>query len=1063
MRHLNLVPVLIAALVAACIAAGPRAGAQSAEELAKTEQAMPAAPRTAPKAPRKLLVFNLCRGFVHSAVPYGAKTLEIMGAKTGAFEVTQSDDIAMFEPERLRQFDAVCMNNTTGELFLPANMGELSQEEQRAARERDAALKQSLLDFVRGGKGIIGIHAATDCFYEWADYGEMMGGYFDGHPWNEEVGVKLDDPAHPVVAAFRGRPFRVADEIYQFRDPYSRERLRVLLSLDVSRTDMTKKGIRRDDDDFAVSWVRGYGEGRVFYCSLGHREDIFWNPAILQHYLDGVQFALGDLEADVTPSAGLSDAYLRESRLTMLDTALDDLLTDLAGYEIGQDRASLTDIERMVHDAHGDPAAEAILARRLAALLGTAAPFHAKQFACRMLFRLGVEEVIPAVAPLLADDTLSDIARYALERLESPAVDAAYASALARASDGTRVGLLNGLGERGARRTVGPVASFLTHDDPAVAGAAMKALGRIGGPEAASALTRARGGCPPELMETFAHAYLACADSLSADGEIAGAVAIYEAMYAAGDPKPVRMAALRGLAAARGADALDLLFSVMKENDAAMRALAVDLTRGIPGPDTSRALAERLPALPATAQPLLLTVLADRGDNVALPAVTQAAASGDPAVKTAALSALAMLGDDASAALLAGEAAREGEHRAVARNALARLRGAAIEPAILRLLEEAENPVRVEAARALGARNAVTAVPALMRSARQPDAAVRTASYEALAILTPGDALPGLLELLAGADDEVRDAAEAATLTTMLRIADTSHRAGPFLAALESEALTIAGRRSLLHVLGQSGDDAALDALRGALASDDAGLRDVAVRALAAWPNPTPLADLLPLAENADDGAHRTLALRGFVRMLDLPSARPPEETLEYFRRAAALAASAEDKTLVLSGLGKMGHPDGVALVQQYLDDEEVKEEAALALSRIQSAHYAVTASVNSEAAGNAVDGDPATRWDTGGAQSPGQWFQVDLGWPHRVTRVVLDCAASANDYPRGYAVYVTDNPDALGEPVATGEGAGAVVEIACDPKTGRFLRIVQTGATDVWFWSIHELTVESE
>ncbi|RMF76831.1 MAG: DUF1080 domain-containing protein, partial [Planctomycetota bacterium] len=106
-----------------------------------------------------------------------------------------------------------------------------------------------------------------------------------------------DDAAHPLVAAFGGRGFEIADEIYQFRAPYSRDRLHVLMSLDTSKTDMTKPGIHRADGDFAVSWCRTYSRGRVFYCSLGHREEVFWNPRVLRHYLAGVQFALGDLRA----------------------------------------------------------------------------------------------------------------------------------------------------------------------------------------------------------------------------------------------------------------------------------------------------------------------------------------------------------------------------------------------------------------------------------------------------------------------------------------------------------------------------------------------------------------------------------------------------------------------------------------------------------------------------------------------------------------------------------------------------------------------------------------------
>ena len=275
--------IAVVCLILGIGALSPLASAQPAEKIERITAAAPDKPCAKPAKPRKLLVFNLSLGFKHEAIPLGAQMLRILGKKTGAFEAILSEDVAMFAPGKLAEFDAVCFNNTTGELF------------------EDPVMKKALLDWVKAGRGVVGIHAATDCFYKWPEFGEMMGGYFDGHPWNETVTVKIDEPKHPINAAFEGQPFEVADEIYQFRDPYSREALRVLLSLDTAKTNMKKDGIKRTDGDFAVSWVRNYGKGRVFFCSLGHRDEVFWDPKILRHYLAGVQFALGDLPAAANP------------------------------------------------------------------------------------------------------------------------------------------------------------------------------------------------------------------------------------------------------------------------------------------------------------------------------------------------------------------------------------------------------------------------------------------------------------------------------------------------------------------------------------------------------------------------------------------------------------------------------------------------------------------------------------------------------------------------------------------------------------------------------------------
>lgn len=259
------------------------------ENREKIDAALPMDAPAKPKKDRKILVFSMTKGFRHSSIEHGVYAFDKLGKKTMAFSVEHSEDPAVFTADNLQRFDAVMMLNTTGnELF-----GEDG--------------KKALVDFVKGGKGLIGIHSATDTFYDWEEYGRMMGGYFDGHPWHETVTLKIEDPDHATCKCFEGaKQFETIDEIYQYKEqPYSRDNLRVLLSLDPDGTDFKKDGMKRADNDYAVGWVQKYGEGRVFYCNLGHREDAYWNPKVLAHYLAGFQFALGDLEADTTPSAKL--------------------------------------------------------------------------------------------------------------------------------------------------------------------------------------------------------------------------------------------------------------------------------------------------------------------------------------------------------------------------------------------------------------------------------------------------------------------------------------------------------------------------------------------------------------------------------------------------------------------------------------------------------------------------------------------------------------------------------------------------------------------------------------
>jgi type 1 glutamine amidotransferase len=266
------------------------------DELKKVEQAAPAEPAAKPAAPRKVLVWG--RLAAHDPNPIAAKTMEILGKKSGAFQAVVSQEPAALLAESLKGFDAILINNVhEPDPFLPKDLAQRPAAEQEALKKQNEAIHQAILEFVRGGKGIAGIHAATAAFGAWPEYGRLMGGFYGAHI-AQEVPIKLDEPDHPLNAAFGGKGFKINDEIYIFRDPYSRRELRVLLSLDLS--EMADPG-KRPDKDYAVSWVRDYGKGRVFYCSLGHANATYWNPLFLRHVLAGIQFAIGDLKADAAP------------------------------------------------------------------------------------------------------------------------------------------------------------------------------------------------------------------------------------------------------------------------------------------------------------------------------------------------------------------------------------------------------------------------------------------------------------------------------------------------------------------------------------------------------------------------------------------------------------------------------------------------------------------------------------------------------------------------------------------------------------------------------------------
>ena len=279
-------------------------------ERQKIEAALPTGAPARPARPRKLLIFDLNVGYGgHRSIPTANLAFTLMGQKTGAFETTVSRDPNVFQRESLRQFDAVFFNNTVGNCFT------------------NAELRQNLADFVYAGGGLMGVHGTTVGFTkwpgaieDWPEFGLMIGARGANHRASDEhVFIKLDDSSHPVNAAFGGNGFDYRDEFFRVGDPYSRNRLRVLMSIDTAKTDL-KQGpalgkLERADNDFALAWVRNYGRGRTFYCTIAHNPYVFWDARMLQFYLAAAQFVLGDLPAPTVPSAKLTPAIRAQEKL----------------------------------------------------------------------------------------------------------------------------------------------------------------------------------------------------------------------------------------------------------------------------------------------------------------------------------------------------------------------------------------------------------------------------------------------------------------------------------------------------------------------------------------------------------------------------------------------------------------------------------------------------------------------------------------------------------------------------------------------------------------------------
>ncbi|HYP13339.1 MAG TPA: ThuA domain-containing protein [Bryobacteraceae bacterium] len=228
----------------------------------------------------KVLFVSHSAGYRHGSIETARDVLQKIGSDSRKFEVTATEDLSLVSAAGLREFDAVFFF-TSGELALSSEQ------------------KGALLDFVRSGKGFGGAHSATDTLYGWPDYGEMIGGYFDGHPWTQEARINVEEPEHPFVKHI-GNSYRWTEEFYQFR-AFSRERVRVLMTLDTTSVDMKAAGVNRTDGDFPLAWLRPYGQGRVFYTALGHFEETWKDSRFQTTLLQAMLWLTGQAEAESAP------------------------------------------------------------------------------------------------------------------------------------------------------------------------------------------------------------------------------------------------------------------------------------------------------------------------------------------------------------------------------------------------------------------------------------------------------------------------------------------------------------------------------------------------------------------------------------------------------------------------------------------------------------------------------------------------------------------------------------------------------------------------------------------
>jgi len=283
--------------LAAAVAFALAACAQPGTEPAPAAQSRPAV------AERKhvLAWADVRNGYQHDSISHAVSVIEQMGYESGLYDTFIRTDSQLITKGPIVFGGGIGI--ATGEQFLARNLDYFDAIFFFGVREIDLtdAQKADLLSFVRDdGKGFVVAHAATTAFFSWPEFGDMIGGRFNEHPWGIiPATVIVEDPTFPAMQGFPNGAV-ITDEHYQLKD-YSREKVRVLARLDTSKLDLDAPLVHRTDGDFPVAWVRNYGKGRVFCSTLGHAAESWDDPIIRQMYFGAMKWALGLVDGDATP------------------------------------------------------------------------------------------------------------------------------------------------------------------------------------------------------------------------------------------------------------------------------------------------------------------------------------------------------------------------------------------------------------------------------------------------------------------------------------------------------------------------------------------------------------------------------------------------------------------------------------------------------------------------------------------------------------------------------------------------------------------------------------------
>jgi HEAT repeat protein len=829
-------------------------------------------------------------------------------------------------------------------------------------------MKRAFLDFVRSGGGVVVYHAADNAFPEWKEFNQIIGlggwGNRDENAgpyvfWQRDKAVHDNSPgvggyhgdqhaflvvnrdtSHPITEGLPDKWMHARDELYSLlRGPG--ENMHILTT---AYSDPATRGTGRDEP---ILFTVTYGKGRIFHTVLGHAMGDGPPPAMqcvgfIVTFLRGAEWAATGKVTQEIP--GDFPAVLRENgtpddiRLwpDYRPPDLKKILEKAAAYDYGKDEEVLAQLRDYVRAHRNSPESKKACERKLAGFLESDATLAAKLAVCRHLREIGSAASVPVLGKMLLQQPMSDMARYALEKIPGDEAERALVEGLSRTDGNIRIGIMDSLGSRKAQSSVSHLAKMMSGSDEKAAIASANALGKIASQEAISVLSKALAQTSGSLKDQIASSLLHCAEVQSANEGTGMASEIFQRLVQTDLPLPIRQSAMRGQIASSGDMARKMIVDVLNGKNPDWYAPAITMVKDHYDTSTIQEVCALLPYLPAENQVQLLEVLSRFRQEGVRASIVAAARGSDLLVRIAALKALESAGNYTVVEFLASHAAQtKGKEQMAARTSLWGLRCGRANPTILtNLVKNLDEGIQHELILTVSERRIMEGLNLLISKAMYSSDRNRQQSIRGLKNIAAPSDLPLLVKLLLGMNEDADKLEMASTIASVARRSpQETGRAGAVLGELES-VTDVKGRCALYRTLGKIGDDSSLPALRTALDDDNPDVKDAAVRALAEWPTAVAKEDLLHVAQTSEMPVHKVLALQAYIRMIGMEPYRSPERGVQSLKEVLELSRP-EEKKLILGILPIFASPNALELAQALLQEKEVEAEAQMAIKKI--------------------------------------------------------------------------------------------------------------------------------